>query len=300
MKPFSATTPGPTPSAMPAESTTQPAAAAPGVVVRLPSQQESNPRRYRNRRRRVEVGLGIVVPILLFVGWEWGSKAGTLDPRFFPAPTDLWSTGVRLFRDGTMGHEIVTSFRRVFEGYFMGIAAALVLGILIGSSHVARAALQPVIYAFWSIPKLALLPLLLLIFGLGEFPIIVLIAIECFFLVLIPTIAAVATVPEAYREAAMSFNVNRLQMLRYVLVPGALPQIAVALRLGAGASVLVMVAAEYIDGKNGLGFFIFNSWQLFEPKQMYVGIIVVAVLGTIWTLIVQVVGRYLTRWQRES
>lgn len=301
MNPFTAATAESTPTEAPVDPAVTPVTATdPALVVRVPGQQEADPRRYRNRRRRIEVGLGILIPVLLFVGWEWGSKAGALDPRFFPAPTDLWSTAVRLFRDGTMGHEIVTSFRRVFEGYFMGIAAALILGVLIGSSHVARAALQPVIYAFWAIPKLALLPLLLLFFGLNEFPIIVLIAIECFFLVLIPTIAAVSTVPEAYREAAMSFNVNPLQMLRYVLVPGALPQMMVALRLAAGASVLVMVAAEYIDGKNGLGFFIFNSWQLFEPKQMYVGIIVVAILGTIWTLIVQAVGRYLTRWQRES
>jgi ABC-type nitrate/sulfonate/bicarbonate transport system permease component len=272
----------------------------PSIVTRQPGAQESDPRRYRNRRRRLEVGLGIAIPVLLFAGWQWASKTGALDPRFFPAPSDLWSTAVRLFQTGVMGHEIVTSFRRVFEGFFMGVAAALILGVAIGASHIARSALQPVIYGFWAIPKLAILPLLLLFFGLSEFPIILLIAIECFFLVLIPTIAAVSTVSESYREVATSFNAGRLQMLRYVLIPGAMPLIVVALRLAAGASVLVMVAGEYIDGKEGLGFFIFNSWQLFEPKQMYVGIIVVSILGTIWTLVVQAVGRYLTRWQRET
>ena len=272
----------------------------PRIVTRQPGQQESDPRRYRNRRRRIEVGLGIAVPVLLFVGWQWASKTGALDPHFFPAPTDLWSTAVTSFHSGIMGHLIVTSFRRVFEGFFMGVAAALILGVAIGASHIARSAFQPVIYAFWAIPKLAILPLLLLFFGLSEFPIILLIAIECFFLVLIPTIAAVSTVSESYREVATSFNATHRQMLRYVLIPGAMPLIAVALRLAAGASVLVMVAGEYIDGKPGLGFYIFNSWQLSEPKQMYVGIIVVSVLGTVWTLVVQGVGRYFTRWQRET
>ena len=161
-----------------------------------------------------------------------------------------------------------------------------------------RSALQPLVYALWTIPKLALLPLLLLFFGLGETPVIVLIAIECMFLVLIPTITAVVTVPAPYVEAARSFDASRWQMLRYVTLPVALPQMFVALRLSAGASVLVMVAAEYVNGKSGIGFVIFNSWQLFATKQMYVGIITVAVAGALFTLLVLGIASYFTRWQR--
>jgi sulfonate transport system permease protein len=105
-------------------------------------------------------------------------------------------------------------------------------------------------------------------------------------------------VPAPYVEAARSFDASRWQMLRYVTLPAALPQMFVALRLSAGASVLVMVAAEYVNGKSGIGFFIFNSWQLFATKQMYVGIITVAVAGALFTLLVSGIASYFTRWQR--
>jgi ABC-type nitrate/sulfonate/bicarbonate transport system permease component len=270
------------------------------VVERRPGVQETEPRRYKIRRRRIEIALGVTVPVLLLLGWQLASTTGTLDQRFFPAPSDLWSTGVHLYANGQMEDFLRKSFARVFQGFFLGSAAGLLIGIGLGSSRTVRAALEPLVYALWTIPKLALLPLLLLIFGLGELPVVLLIAIECMFLVLIPTVSAIVSVPEPYREAAASFGASPRQMLRYVTLPAALPQMFVALRLAAGASVLVMVAAEYVDGKPGVGFFIFNSWQLFATKQMYVGIVTVAVAGAIWTLIVTGVGRVLTRWERAG
>jgi ABC-type nitrate/sulfonate/bicarbonate transport system permease component len=270
------------------------------VVERRPGVQETEPRKYKIRRRRIEIALGVTVPVLLLLGWQLASTTGTLDQRFFPAPSDLWSTGVHLYANGQMEDFLRKSFARVFQGFFLGSAAGLLIGIGLGSSRTVRAALEPLVYALWTIPKLALLPLLLLIFGLGELPVVLLIAIECMFLVLIPTVSAIVSVPEPYREAAASFGASPRQMLRYVTLPAALPQMFVALRLAAGASVLVMVAAEYVDGKPGVGFFIFNSWQLFATKQMYVGIVTVAVAGAIWTLIVTGVGRVLTRWERAG
>lgn len=270
------------------------------IVERRPGREEVDPRRSKVVRRRLEIALGVSVPILLLVIWEVASKTGALDPNFFPAPTDLWSTGVNLYGSGQIEAYIGISFRRVFEGFAVGSGAALIAGVGIGSSRIVRAALGPVIYALWTIPKLALLPLLLLFFGLGELPVVILIAVECFFLVLIPTMTAVASVPLTYREALDSFGASRWQMLRYVVLPASLPQMFVALRISAGASVLVMVAAEYVDGKEGLGFFIFNSWQLFATKQMYIGILTVAVLGALFTLLITAIGGYVTRWQRSS
>jgi sulfonate transport system permease protein len=269
------------------------------VVQRRPGPEESNPRQTKIRRRRIEIALGVAAPVLLLGLWELLSKTGALDRRFFPAPSDLWSTGVHLYANGQMEHYLWLSGRRVVEGFFLGAVAGLILGIAIGSSRIAKAAFEPVVYALWTIPKLALLPLLLLIFGLGELPVILLITIECAFLVLIPTISAIYGVPLGYREAAASFGASKWELLSRVAIPSALPQVFVALRLAAGASVLVMVAAEFVDGKDGLGYMIFNSWQLFATDQMYVGIVTVAVLGAVWTLLIAGVGRYLTRWQRS-
>jgi sulfonate transport system permease protein len=270
------------------------------VVHRRPELKERTPRKYRIRRRRLEIGLGIIVPVCLVGLWQLLVSEGVLTRKFFPAPSDLYSTGVNLWSSGTMEGLIGDSARRVLEGFFMGVVAGLIFGVLLGLSQIARAALTPTIYALWTIPTIALLPLFLYFFGLSTMPVILLIAITCMFLTLIPSMAAVSHVPEAYQEAASSFGANRRQMLRYVVLPAALPQIVISLRVAAGASVLVMVAGEFLDGKAGVGFFIFNSYQLFDVKQMYVGIVTVAVLGALWMIIVAGIGQRLTRWQRAG
>lgn len=265
-------------------------------VVREPGREELNPRRYRQRRKRIERSLAIAVPLVLIGIWQIASVRKSINPRYFPAPSTIWSSGVKLVRDGTLVDDMVVSFRRVLLGFLIGSIAGIACGILLGASRIARAALEPTIYALWTVPKLALLPLLLLIFGIGEAPIVVLIAINCFFLLLIPTVAAIASVAHPYREAASAFGANSVEELWHVLLPGAIPQIFVALRLAAGASILVLVGAEFVQGDDGLGHLIWHSWSLFMADRMYVGIVVVAVSGALFTMLIAAVGRWLTPW----
>jgi sulfonate transport system permease protein len=265
-------------------------------VVRRPAAEDLDPARFRRRRRRLERVLAWATPVLLLLAWQWASTAGALDDRFFPSPTTIWHAGVELFRDGQLMEDARASFRRVLWGFVLGCGLGILCGIPLGLSRLARAASEPLVYALWTVPKLALLPLLLLIFGLNEKPIIVLILINCFFLVLIPTMAAIRSVPHSYREAATSFRATRWDMLRHVIMPAALPQIFVSLRLAAGASILVMVGAEFVQGRTGLGHLIWNSWSLFLADRMYVGIVVVAVSGALFTLLIAAVGRKLTPW----
>jgi NitT/TauT family transport system permease protein/sulfonate transport system permease protein len=266
------------------------------ATFRRPGRQELNPARYRKRRRRLERTLAWLSPILLVVLWQVASDRSWLDPRFFPSPTRIWDAGVETWRSGLLWDSMYASFKRVAWGFVLGCLAGIVLGIPLGLSRLARAATEPLVYALWTVPKLALLPLLLLIFGLNEKPLIVLIIINCFFLVLIPTQAAIKAVPHSYREAALSFRANRFDMLRHVIMPAALPQIFVALRLAAGAAILVMVGAEFVQANVGLGHMIWNSWSLFLPERMYVGIVVVAVAGAVFTLFIGWVGKRLSPW----
>ena len=184
-------------------------------------------------------------------------------------------------------------------GFLYGSVAGFVLGMFLGTVRRVRNALDSLIYALWTVPKLALLPLLLLTLGLGAAPQIALIAMTDFFLVLIPTIAAFCAVPLSYREACQSFGASRYQMMRHVLLPAALPQTFVALRVATGASVLVMVGAEYVDGSQGIGYLIWNSWSLFNVKDMYVGIIVVSILGVVFTRLIVEIGRRIFPWAEE-
>lgn len=273
--------------------------AGPGLVVREAGAEELDPRRFRRRRKRIERTLAALIPLAMLGLWQLAAERGSINTRYFPAPTTIWSTGVELFRDGALVDDMVVSFRRVLLGFVLGSLAGVVCGILLGASRLARAALEPTIYALWTVPKLALLPLLLLMFGIGEAPIVVLIAINCFFLMLIPTIAAISSVATPYREAASAFGATGLEELWHVLLPAAIPQMFVALRLTAGASILVLVGAEFVQGDEGLGHLIWHSWSLFMADRMYVGIVVVAVSGALFTMFIEAVGRWLTPWDRS-
>jgi sulfonate transport system permease protein len=169
-----------------------------------------------------------------------------------------------------------------------------------GSVRLLRRALEPTLDALYVVPKLALLPVLLNMFGLGEGPKVALVAVTVFFFVWIGTMTAVMAVPEGYRETGAAFGASRAQMFRHVLVPGALPQIVVSLRVAAGVAVLVIVAAEFIVGDSGLGYLIFNSRALFINDRMYVGIVVVALFGVAFSELIRALGRLVTPWAPQD
>jgi ABC-type nitrate/sulfonate/bicarbonate transport system permease component len=265
-------------------------------VVRRPTLEDSDPRRFQLRRRRLERTLAWTLPLLVLAAWQVFAVAGWLDRKFFPPPGDIWRTGVQLARSGALWHDTFVSSRRLLYGFGLGSLVGIAVGVWTGTSKLARASLEPLVYALWTVPKLALLPLMLLIFGLGDKPIIVLIAINCFFIMMIPTTGAIVSVDPGYVEVSDSFQASRWQRFRDVLLPAALPQIFIALRLSAGAAVLTLVAAEFVQAADGLGFLIWNSWSLYLAKPMYVGIVVVAALGAIFTLLVGAIGRRLSPW----
>jgi NitT/TauT family transport system permease protein/sulfonate transport system permease protein len=221
---------------------------------------------------------------------------GVVDRRFWPAPTDIFSAAVDMIREGNLQDALLATMRRIAIGYTVGCASGIVIGLLLGAIRPVRVAFEPIIHALYTVPKLALLPLLLLAFGLGEQPVIILIAVTVFFVVAISTTAAVLGVSEAYLETAKSFGGNRLQILWDVVVPAALPTIIVSLRLAAGIALLVVVGVEFVQGSNGLGFLIWNSWQLFLAPRMYVGIVIVAVLGVIFQSLIVALAHRLAPW----
>ncbi len=269
------------------------------TVFRRPSREDTNPIAFRRRRRRTEVICATALPVGLILLWQLASTQGWIDQRFFPSPTDIWSAGVEMARSGELQTHLWASFGRMIMGFLLGCITGLAAAIPLSMSRLARATVEPLIYALWTVPKLALLPMLLLIFGIGEKPIIILITINCFFLVFIPTLAAMVAVPFAYREAAASFKANRWQVLRHVTFPAALPAVFVALRLTAGASILVLVAVEFVQTREGMGFVIWNSWSLFLADRMYVGIVIVAVAGALFTMLIAYIGRRVTPWSRD-
>ncbi|OHV40028.1 MULTISPECIES: ABC transporter permease [Pseudofrankia] len=270
--------------------------AAEEVLIRAPGRAERDPSGTAHRRAVLEIGLAVGVPVVLLGLWQAASGLGWIDSRLYPSPTDIVRTGGRMLGHGQLWDDIWHTTFRVLAGFALGTLAGVLFGLAMGSVRLIQVALEPTLDALYVVPKLALLPIFLTMFGLGEGPKIALVAVTVFFFVWISTMSAIIAVEDGYREAGRCFGANRWQMFRHVLVPAALPQMFVAMRVAAGVAFLVIIAAEFIVGDDGLGYLIFQSRTLFINDQMFVGIVVVALEGVLFAELVRLVGRRVTRW----
>ena len=268
--------------------------------------------------------LSIGFPLALLVLWELAVRLQWLDGRFFPAPTAvavaLWELTVKgdllgklwllpgLIAAGDLsgarkvfveGHLWVSLFR-IFSGFFVGAVPGIILGVAMGMNRTIRVALDPVVSAIYVLPKIAILPLVMLVFGIGEVSKIVIVAIASFFLVLINTTVGVRDIEPIFIEAGRNYGANRRQMFRHIIIPAALPIIFSGLRLSLGTSLIVIIAAEFVAANYGLGYLIWFSWQTLLTENMFAGLVVIMILGALFTSGLQAVERRLMPWQREE
>lgn len=246
-----------------------------------------------------EKTLSILSPLLLLAVWEVLVRTGLLDARFFPAPSMVVGTFWRLLLSGELLTHVGISLLRSLIGFAMGALPGLVLGLSMGLFPLARAAIWPSIGALYPIPKIAILPLVMLLFGLGEPSKWVIIAIGVFFPVLINSMAGVMGIEKIYHDVGKNFGANRLNRYLTIALPGALPLVIAGLRLGWGIALLLIVAAEFVASKSGLGYLIWGSWQTFAVEEMYVGIITISALGYLSFLLLDALGRLLVPWKPE-
>jgi sulfonate transport system permease protein len=268
------------------------------TIVIVPGARELDPAKATRMDKWVTRALSIAIPMALIVLWQLAAEWGWIDVRFFPEPTKIVSDWRELLNDGQYWNHLWASVQRILYGYLWGAGLGLLLGLLIGRIRIVRASLEPTIVALYTVPKLAILPLLLLIFGIGEAPKIVLIAITVFFIVLINTTGALESIAPGHLEAGRSFGLSRVAMVRHVILPSALPQIFIGLRLAAGIAVLALVGAEFVAAKSGLGFLIWNSWNIGIPSYMYIGIISIAVLGVAANSLLRFLQNVAVPWDR--
>jgi sulfonate transport system permease protein len=267
-------------------------------VRRVPGAAELNPKRHARNRRATTLTLAWGTPVLLIVAWQLAAGSGVMDTRFFPAPSTIWQAGVRSLQSGVLTGAMLDTVRKLLIGYGIGVVAGVALGVLLGLSWVARSALEHTLVALYTLPKLALFPVFLLLFGLGSMPQIVLVAVTVFFIVVLASTTAVISVEQGYRDAAAVFGARRAQLLRHVIVPAALPAIATAVRLTAGIAILVIVGIEMVSGDSGLGYLIFQRSQVFDPATMYAGVIVAGLIGVAFTGLVTLALRFAIPDQR--
>lgn len=241
--------------------------------------------------------MAVASPLILLALWEALVRTGALDARFFPAPSAVLLDLLDLLRSGELPVHVFWTVQRVLVGFVLGTVPAVLLGIAMGLSPLLRAFLKPAIASVYPIPKVALLPLIMMLFGLGEASKWVIVAVAVFFQVLLSTLAGVVGIERIYLDVARNFGASRRQAYRSVALPGALPYIFTGCQLGLGMALIVVVIAENFGTKAGLGYLIWRSWQVFEVTDMYVGLMMVALLGYLFQLGMGALERRLVGWK---
>lgn len=269
-------------------------------VRRVPGPAELDPVGFNRRRNRIERLLAWGTPAFLFVLWQLAAEVGWIDVRFFPAPTTIFEALWESIEDGTMTEAVWVTTRKLLIGFAAGTVGGWIVGTLLATVRPFRAAFEPILIALYTVPKLAVLPVLLLIFGFGETPQLVLLASSVFFVVTLGVAGAIRAIDIGYLDAARSFGATRRQVLRHVILPGALPGVASSMQVAAGMSVLVVVGLELVVGGDGLGNLIWSSWQVFLPARTYAGVIVASVLGVAFTTAVSAAMRRLSPWAADD
>lgn len=241
--------------------------------------------------------ISVAAFVVLIAIWQLVTGTGLVSPIFLPSPARvvraLWDLAVT----GDLWRHLSASLVRIGYGWVIGTLFGVAAGLLIGLFTVSRAVGLPLVAALFPIPKIALLPLLILWLGIGEGSKVATIALSVFFPTVISTFSGVDSVPRNLIRMAQSFNVPLWRIVAQVLLPGALAGMLAGFRISIAAALLVLVAAEMIGAQYGLGAFLILTGNMMQTDRLMAGVVVVSILGLTMALIVGFVERRLLRWR---
>jgi NitT/TauT family transport system permease protein len=243
--------------------------------------------------------LYLISPLALLGIWQVLLMLGLGDRRFIPAPSDIAVRFVELVANGELLRHTAATLWRVLAGFVIGSVPAIAVGLLMAMFRPVRIFFDPLIAALFPIPKVALMPLLLLAFGFGDASKIALVATAVFFPVIINTYAGAANIEKIYWDVATNFGASPSVMFTRVVFFGALPMIFAGLKIALAVSFVVLVAAEFVAAKTGIGYLIWNSWELLQVDYMFVGIVVIGILGLVTSLLFQEIERIVIPWKQR-
>jgi NitT/TauT family transport system permease protein len=220
------------------------------------------------------------IALVLVIGlWQLAGSGGWVNPLFLPPPTAIARAVWQLAFSGALWHHLSFSIMRIGTGWILGTIAGVMVGFAIGLSSLARGVGITFISALFPIPKIALLPLLILWLGIGEEPKIATIALGVFFSTAISVYSGVDAVPRNLIRMAQSFNVPFHAIVRRVIWPGALPSILAGFRITASVALLLVVSAEMIGAEYGIGAFVLQAGNLMQTDQLLAGVVILSLFG---------------------
>lgn len=232
--------------------------------------------------------------------WQGLVAAAVVSATFFPPPTAILVNLARMATDGRLWEALIVTLGRAFAGLVIGGFLGLALGLAMGVSRRLRRFADPFVAALHPLPKIALLPLLFVLFGVGEQSKIVMASLGAFFPMLINAMAGVRQMPDIYFEVARSYGAGKGKMLSRVVLPGSLPAVLTGLRLAFNVSLLLTLATELVSAQRGIGALIWFSWQTFRVEDLYACLVVLALLGWLLSFVLEALNQRLVPWAVSS
>lgn len=238
-----------------------------------------------------------IFPIVVLLLWQLGASSGILSPALLPPPWEIGVQFVKLTMNGTLFMHLETSVVRAVIGFMLGGSLGLLLGLAVGVSKLTEELLDPSLQMLRTVPLLSIIPLFILWFGVGQLSQVLLIALGAFFPLYINTFTGVRSVDHKLYEVARVLQYSRLQQLFRLIIPGALPNILLGIRLSLGIAWLCLVVAELMGASSGIGYMISQARQYSQTAVVFVGIGIFAAVGKLSDSIVRGLESRLLRWR---
>ncbi|MEM6304432.1 MAG: ABC transporter permease [Pseudomonadota bacterium] len=246
-------------------------------------------------RARPWVGVAVFVALILLA--EWGTRSGWISALTLPRPSDVLATFRELYDSGLLFRHLGPSLSRLIVGAAIGVGIGVSVGVLIGLFSYIRSGLVPVVAAIFPIPKIALLPLFVIWFGIGEGSKYALIAFGTFTPTVVATYGAVDNVDRTLIRMGQSFGLSWWSIIRKIVLPGAMPGILSGLRISLAIAIILLVAAEMLGAEYGIGAYILEAGSLYDLERLFAGVVILSLLGVIVSALIGLLERYLLRWR---
>ncbi|PWJ84420.1 NitT/TauT family transport system permease protein [Pseudaminobacter salicylatoxidans] len=242
-------------------------------------------------------GVGLIVFVVLIALAEIGTRTGFITSLTLPRPSAVLQTFVQLYDTGLLWKHLLPSLKRLFVGASLGILVGVSLGVLIGLFSLVRAGLVPLIAALFPIPKIALLPLFVIWFGIDEMSKYALIAFGTFTPTVVATYGAVDNVDRSLIRMGQSFGLSWWSIVRKIVLPGAFPGILSGLRVSISIAIILLVAAEMLGAEYGVGSYILEAGALYDLERLFAGVTILSVMGLIVSWIIGLIEKRFLSWR---
>ena len=242
----------------------------------------------------------VASPVAVVILWEAAVWAGVLRAAAVPPPSRLAARLAVLLAGGDLWGHLLVTMGRLGASFALAAAPAIALGLVLGMWSGLRLALEPVLTALYAIPKIALLPLVMLVVGVGEKALVATATLTGFLQMAVSTMGGVMAVERVVLEAGRTYGATGWRQFRHVLLPAALPEIFTGMRIGLGLTLVLVIAVELTAAQEGLGAFLWIAGQTLAAENLFCGFVVIGVLGLVLTRGLDRLGDRLMPWRQRA